>query len=119
MNLKKLRTDKNLTQTQIAKIIGTTQSVYSKYENETVSIDINSLKILSKLYNVSIDYIVDNDNRKNKTIELNLLTETKKETIQKIVDNNEKIALKINAYIDVLTDREIESEISLLKKLDD
>lgn len=58
LRLKDLREDKDLNQTQISKIIGISQSVYSKYERNEISIDKDSLKILALFYNTSIDYIL-------------------------------------------------------------
>jgi len=119
MKLKELRINQGLTQLELSKLIGLTQSNYSKYENELASIDIGILKKLSKFYRVSIDYIVDNESKKQNTVELGLLNDNKKEAIQKIVMLPDKIATKINAYIDILTDREIANEINILKKLDE
>lgn len=60
MNLKirDIREDKDLTQTQIAQLLGTTQQTYSRYETGEIVIDIFSLEKLSNFYNTSVDYLL-------------------------------------------------------------
>lgn len=62
--LKDLREDKDMSQKQIAEIIGTEQSYYSKYEKGKYLIPIDKLIILADFYGVSIDYIVGRTNNK-------------------------------------------------------
>ena len=64
LRLKDLREDRDLNQTEVAKIINVSQVAYSYYELERREIDINSLKILAKFYHTSIDYIVGLTNQK-------------------------------------------------------
>lgn len=56
--LKDIREDRDLLQSDIAKILNTTQSQYSLYENGLRTILIEKLIILSKFYNVSTDYLL-------------------------------------------------------------
>lgn len=56
--LKDLREDKDLYQQDVAKILKTTQSQYSRYESGLRYIPIYHLETLAKFYNTSIDYIV-------------------------------------------------------------
>ena len=55
--LKDLREDHDLTQKQIADIIGTSQSYYAQYENGHRQITVDRLIILADLYGVSLDYL--------------------------------------------------------------
>lgn len=55
--LKDLREDNDLSQEQIAKVIGTYQTHYSKYERGEREIPFHQVIKLAKYYNVSIDYI--------------------------------------------------------------
>lgn len=55
--LKDLREDKDLTQEQVAKVIGTYQTHYSKYERGEREIPFHLVIKLAKFYKVSIDYI--------------------------------------------------------------
>jgi Predicted transcriptional regulators len=56
--LKALREDSDLTQSEVAKLIGTTQQQYSKYENSESELPVRVLSILANSYNVSADYLV-------------------------------------------------------------
>lgn len=95
-NLIIIRKQKNLTQTQIARLLNIEQSTYSGYETGKSKPDIETLKKIADFYDVSIDYLCGNQTKN--IIELHQLSETKKEAIQKIINNNERIALRINAY---------------------
>ena len=64
--IRDLREDKDMNQTQIAKILGMSQTGYSKYETGENDIPTTILIKLSRFYNTSIDYILgltDNINR--------------------------------------------------------
>lgn len=58
MKLKELREENNLTQSQIAEFLNIKQNTYSQYENEKRQLPIDVLIKLSKLYNVTTDYIL-------------------------------------------------------------
>lgn len=55
---KDIRGDRDLLQTDIAKVLNTTQCQYSLYENGIRSMPIEKLIILAKYYDVSVDYIL-------------------------------------------------------------
>lgn len=57
-NLRGLREDNNLTQTQLADKLNVTQTTYSRYESGELSIPYESLVVLAIFYNTSIDYLV-------------------------------------------------------------
>ena len=56
--LRKLRTDKGLTQMQIADILNTTQQQYSKYEHEIQEIPVRHIVTLCRFYGVSADWLL-------------------------------------------------------------
>ncbi len=56
--LKDLREDHDLSQEMVAKILKITRPQYSLYETGKRDIPVDLLRILAKLYNTSIDYIV-------------------------------------------------------------
>ena len=61
--LKELRTDKELTQLQLAKALGfNSHAVIANWESGRQMPDIENLKLLSKFFKVSIDYLVGNEN---------------------------------------------------------
>ncbi len=55
--IRDLRIDNDKSQSDIAKIIGTSQSYYAQYENGKRSIPFERMVILARYYNVSLDYI--------------------------------------------------------------
>lgn len=56
--LRDLREDSDLTQAQVAEILGTSQTMYARYERGANELPIRHLIALSKLYHVSTDYIL-------------------------------------------------------------
>ena len=57
--IRDLREDKDLTQTEVAKMLGMSQTGYSKYETGENDIPTAILIKLSKFYSTSIDYLLD------------------------------------------------------------
>lgn len=57
--LRGLREDNDLTQQQIADILGTSQTMYARYERGANEMPIRHLVTLCKFYNVSADYFLD------------------------------------------------------------
>ena len=56
--LRELREDNDLSQTEIAKVLNTTQQVYSRYENGINEMPIRHLRTLCQFYHVSADEIL-------------------------------------------------------------
>lgn len=56
--LKEIREDKSLTQSDIAKVLNTTQQQYSKYELGIQILPLEKINILANYYNTSIDYLI-------------------------------------------------------------
>ena len=64
--LKDLREDRDMNQTQLAKMLGMSQTGYSKYETGENDIPTSILIQLARIYNTSIDYLLgetDNPSR--------------------------------------------------------
>ncbi|MBQ2893391.1 MAG: helix-turn-helix transcriptional regulator [Oscillospiraceae bacterium] len=67
--LRGLREDNDLTQQQIADILGTSQTMYARYERGANEMPIHHLVTLCKFYNVSADFLLGtapNPHRKQK-----------------------------------------------------
>ena len=62
--LRDLREDFDMNQTQIAKIIGMSQTGYSKYETGENDIPTEILIKLADFYNISVDYILNRTDKK-------------------------------------------------------
>lgn len=56
--LKEIREDKDYKQSDIAKVLNTTQQQYSKYELGLQVIPVERLVKLAKFYNTSVDYLI-------------------------------------------------------------
>ncbi len=59
MRLKEVRKAAGLTQREVAAYVGVNQNTYSYWENGKTKIDSESIAKLAKLFNVSIDYLLD------------------------------------------------------------
>ncbi len=57
--IRDLREDKDMNQTQIARIVGMSQTGYSKYETGENDLPTSILIKLADYYKVSIDYILE------------------------------------------------------------
>ena len=56
-----LRKKNNLSQEELAEKVGVARQTISKWEIGDTTPDINQVKIISKIFNISIDELVDND----------------------------------------------------------
>ena len=56
--LRDLREDRDYTQAQIAEVLGTTQQVYSRYENGINEMPVRHLRRLCEFYQVSADFVL-------------------------------------------------------------
>ena len=56
--IRDLREDHDLTQQQVADILGTSQTMYARYERGANELPIHHLLTLCDYYNVSADYIL-------------------------------------------------------------
>lgn len=56
--LRELREDRDLKQADLAAVLGTTQQVYSRYENGVNEMPIRHLRRLCQYYRVSADYVL-------------------------------------------------------------
>lgn len=102
-NLKSLRTEKGISQQQLADIIGTTQQSINKYENHKIEPDIATLISIAQYFNTSVDYLIGNTeinrvienvekfdlngNEANLITKFRLLNDKEKESIMMVIDN--------------------------------
>ena len=88
-NIKKLRTEKHLTQTQLGKKLGVGTSIISSYENQDRMPSIDMLMKLSVEFNVTIEYLLGIN--KNMTLDVSDLTAEQIETINAIIEQYRKL----------------------------
>ncbi len=56
--IKDLREDNDLTQQKVAEFLGTSQTMYARYERGANELPVHHLISLCNLYNVSADYLL-------------------------------------------------------------
>ena len=99
--LKKLRKEKGLTQSDLAKVLNTNQSQYGKYENGKTNLSIENAKILAEYFGVSIPYLLGYEenstaNKTNATIstefvkKLSFISEKKSKLLQEYIELDKK-----------------------------
>jgi transcriptional regulator with XRE-family HTH domain len=64
--IRDLREDKDLNQTEVATMLGMSQTGYSKYETGENDIPTEILIKLARFYDTSVDYILGETNRKKR-----------------------------------------------------
>ena len=62
--IRDLREDNDLTQTEIADYLGTSQTMYARYERGANEIPVRHVIKLSKYYGVTTDYLLGLSNQK-------------------------------------------------------
>ena len=71
MNLKEIRISRELKLQEVADYLNCLPSVYSRYESGKRSPSLDVLLKLSKLYSVSVDYLIGNDEAADTSITKN------------------------------------------------
>ena len=92
--LKELRTEKNISQNALAKILSLTQGHISAYENGKKLPSIETLWTIADLFQVSIDYLLmrtDERNTQSATKETMLYR-----TVERIINSNNEINLTVS-----------------------
>lgn len=95
--LKKYREAKNITQLEIAEIVGVSSATVSKYESGTLEPNIETIKKLSELFEVSIDELLKDDTFDISQIDiLAVLREQKDMRIKGNLYHNTQITMTYN-----------------------
>lgn len=58
LRIRDIREDRDLTQTELSKLLNCTQQTYSRYESGEITIDIYNLMKLADFYKTSTDYLL-------------------------------------------------------------
>ena len=61
--IRALREDRDLTQSQIAQVLGTSQTMYARYERGASELPIRHLMKLAEYYGVTTDYLLGRTDR--------------------------------------------------------
>ena len=106
----KLRKRKNLTQIELADIVGVKQYVVSAWENDRTEPNISQLSKLGDLFGVSIDYLID------KPVVITMDNEQFIKTIENInKDVNDDFFKAIHSLCDDLPDNKKEKLLNVIK----
>lgn len=65
LRLRDLREDNDMSQAEMAKLLGCSQQTYSRYESHTTEIPLEQLIFLADYYNTSVDYLLGLTNCSN------------------------------------------------------
>lgn len=65
-NIRNLREDNDKTQNELADYLNIKQTTYSKYELGKINIPIEAFIKLADYYNVTVDYLIGRDSKKNR-----------------------------------------------------
>ncbi len=109
--INELRVKNNLSQKELAKIIGLEYTLYNKYEKEYVTIPLKHLNTLCNYFNVSLDYMLNFTTTKTypnytKEIDKTLTGKRLKEFRKENNLTQEKLAKKLNTTHSVIADYE-------------
>lgn len=89
--LLELRTENNLTQRAIAKLLNVSQGTYNNWENSNTQPSIEQLIQLSRLFKVSIEYIVRNSDDYGSMFSANDLTAEQKNCLNFLTHFHPKV----------------------------
>lgn len=106
----KLRKRKNLTQIELAEIVGVKQYVISAWENDRTEPNISQLSKLGDLFEVSIDYLID------KPVIVSMNEDQFIKTIENInKDANDEFTKAIHSLCDNLSESKKEKMLNVIK----
>lgn len=77
--LKRLRTERNFTQKQLAELVKTSKSTIALYETGERRPKMETLSEFAKIFNTSVDYILGNTNNMDRKVEIKDLGKLLKE----------------------------------------
>ena len=84
--LKKLRTQHNITQEQLAEMISVSRQAVSKYESSHGYPDIEKIVLLSKIFKVSLDYLLTGETEIHGKNYVNIINTDKTRTLFNVLD---------------------------------
>lgn len=101
LNLKKARLNRGLTLEQVAQKVSVTRSAMSMYENGKREVNYQMLLKLSSIYNVSIDYLLGNEEQSVAVTEntLGTLTDKQEKLFKMIMKLNQDCFYMVWGYV--------------------
>ncbi len=100
MKIKEFRIKNNYSQQEIAKLLNTSQSNYSKYERNEIEPDLKTLIRLSDYFHTTIDSLLEHE--VPYLLDKSILTNEQSNLIDKITNLNREQCMLVDAYIEGL-----------------
>jgi DNA phosphorothioation-dependent restriction protein DptG len=88
--IKQLRINRQLNQTQLAKLLSCSSSVVSAYEANVRKPSLDNLASLARIFNVSTDYILGNPSRDPNLVDISALTDSQRISIKQLIESIKK-----------------------------
>ena len=95
IKLFELRTEKGLSQREMAKVLNVSQGTYNNWENGRTQPSIEQLKELSRFFSVSVDYLIGNTDEYGKVTVASAHTQEEQKLLKRFrgMDEWERLAL--------------------------
>ncbi len=103
--LKSLRKERNKSQKQVADYLNIAQTTYSSYEVGTTEPNLEMLKKIANLFNVKIEYLIDEVNEKNEP------TTEENEMLKMFNSLSDIEKIKVKGYMQGLIDNRLTKSI--------
>ena len=100
MKIKEFRIKNNYSQQEIAKLLNTSQSNYSKYERNEIEPDLKTLIRLADYFHTTIDSLLEHEIPY--LLDKSILTNEQSNLIDKITNLNKEQCMLVDAYIEGL-----------------
>ena len=100
MKIKEFRIKNNYSQQEIAKLLNTSQSNYSKYERNEIEPDLKTLIRLADYFHTTIDSLLEHE--VPYLLDKSILTNEQSNLIDKITNLNREQCMLVDAYVEGL-----------------
>lgn len=101
-----LRTERNLTQQQLADAVKVSKSVISMYENDNRKPSYEAQEALADFFNVDIDYLTGRSDRTTAVFPVNDSIPERRYLMDRIAKADKKNLIKFKKLMDVIDDEE-------------
>ncbi|AND84225.1 transcriptional regulator [Clostridium tyrobutyricum DIVETGP] len=119
--MKELRAEKNITLEELAKVLNTTKSTLSRYENNLRTPNADFINQLAKYFNVSADYLLGNSDIKKPSLESDIPQEytDKYKVTKKDIEQHDEVIKHAQAFMmdDEVGEEDKEKLVAVINKL--
>lgn len=106
----KLRKSRKLTQSELAIIMNVAKNTVSQWESSKREPNLDTIKKLANVFNVSVDYLIGNDTEEKHAQQRNakVLTQIQQEVTKKIAELPDSDVMRVFDFIQGITAKENE-----------